>query len=182
MIPVYRYDEQGLYVGSVEADPDESLPPRSTSLKPPKTSGSQVAQWAGGVWAILPEAPVSESDLNVLRLKATEQNNLAYDAAMSLMTADYPAAEIQTWERQRAEVVAWAEDHTAETPWITIAAATRGIDRDEYLARTLAKVNAFAQASAYLTGRRQFFCDRISAATTAEQLAAVTLDYSLPGA
>ena len=109
-------------------------------------------------------------------------NNAQYDAAISLMTSDYPAAEISTWERQRAEVIAWSADSTAPTPWIDIAASARGLDREEYLSRTLSKVNAFAMASAYLTGRRQGIDDQIRAATTADQLAAIVIDYTLPGA
>lgn len=109
-------------------------------------------------------------------------NNSAYEAAISKMTFDYPPAEITTWERQRAEAVAWGADNSAATPWIDIAASARGLDREEYLARTLAKVNAFAVASAFLTGRRQGIDYQIRAATTAEELAAVVIDYTLPGA
>lgn len=117
-----------------------------------------------------------------LRNYKLQENNTGYEAAIGRMTADYPPAEIQTWERQRAEVVAWAADKTVETPWITMAAQIRGINRDEYLARTLSKVTAFAQASAFLTGRRQYLGDLIAAAATAEQLNAITIDYTLPGA
>jgi len=126
-------------------------------------------------------AEISQAVESIRPMRIAE-NNQAYEAAIGLMTQDYPAAEITTWERQRAEVVAWAADSTVETPWITIAAQVRGIDRDEYLARTLAKVTAFAQASAFLTGRRQYLGDMIAAATTADQLAAITIDYTLPGA
>lgn len=107
-------------------------------------------------------------------------NNSAYDAAIALMTSAYPAAEIATWERQRDEAVAWGADRTAPTPWIDIAATARGLDREDYLERTLAKVNAFAVASAFLTGRRQGIDDALRAATTPDELNAVTIDYTLP--
>lgn len=116
------------------------------------------------------------------RADKVSTNNAEYEAAISAMTSDYPASEISTWERQRAEAVAWGLDTNVATPWIDIAATARGLDRDEYLARTLAKVTAFASASAYLTGRRQGIDDQLRAATTAEQLAAVVIDYTLPGA
>ena len=119
---------------------------------------------------------------DALRPGLTASNNAAYEQAIASLTCDYPAAEISTWERQRAEVIAWAADSTAPTPWIDIAATARGLDRGEYLSRTLAKVNAFAVASAYLTGRRQGIDDQIRAATTAAELAAVVIDYTLPGA
>lgn len=123
-----------------------------------------------------------EREMEARRAALTQANNAGYEAAISAVTSDYPAAEIQTWERQRAEALAWAEDPTADTPWIDIAATARGLDRGEYLVRTLAKVEAFAQASAWLTGRRQGIDDAIRAATSLDGLQAVAIDYTLPGA
>lgn len=129
--------------------------------------------------------PFTSSELleqvDMLRPNLSATNNMQYEAAISRLTSDYPASEIATWERQRAEAVAWDADLTAATPWIDMAAMARGLDRDTYLARTLAKVTAFAAVSAYFTGRRQGIDDQIRAAATAEQLAAVVIDYSLPG-
>lgn len=127
-------------------------------------------------WVV--EAPTVEAR----KADLAQLNNDQYSASIDHLTSDYPAAEIATWERQRAEAVAWGDNSDAATPWIDIAATARGLDRDEYLARTLAKVNAFAMASAYLTGRRQGIDDQIRAATTAEELAAVVIDYTLTGA
>lgn len=111
-----------------------------------------------------------------------DRNNAAYEAAIAALTADYPPSEIATWERQRAEALAWHADPATPTPWIDIAASARGIERTEYLARTYAKAVAFAQASAYLTGLRQRYDDAIRAAATPEQLQAIVIDYTLPGA
>lgn len=185
MIALYLWGSDGLYAGTIEAEEAGAMPARSTTTKPMRLTGTQVARWTGEGWEKLASAPVVEPvepDLLTIKAQLVERNNAGYEAAIGLMTADYPAAEIQTWERQRAEVVAWAADNTVETPWITMAAQVRGINRDEYLARTLAKVTAFAQASAFLTGRRQYLGDLIAAATTAEQLNAITIDYTLPGA
>lgn len=186
---LYRWDEQSFYIGSVEVDDAAPMPVRSTPTEPPQLTGEQVAQWSGSGWEVLqarpvaPEVPVDTvGKLEELRDVLTASNNEQYEAAIGHMTSDYPTAEITTWERQRAEAVAWGTDPAAATPWIDIAATARGLDRDEYLARTLAKVNAFAVASAYLTGRRQGIDDQIRAATTAEELAAVVIDYTLPGA
>jgi len=122
-----------------------------------------------------------EARANTQRDELIGQNNAAYEQAIASLTADYPAAEIQTWERQRAEVIAWEADPTAPTPWIDLAASARGLDRGKYLGRTLAKVHAFARASAWLTGRRQGIDDAIRAATTVEALQAIVVDYTLPG-
>lgn len=133
----------------------------------------------------LPEVepePDPEPTMEQRRQRLTVANNAGYEAAIGELTADYPPSEIATWERQRAEALAWEADTQAATPWIDTAAFARQLDREVYLARTVAKVHAFAQASAYLTGRRQFIDDTIRAAETVEQLASITIDYTLPGA
>ena len=121
-------------------------------------------------------------EVSARQVQITASNNTAYEQAVAKMTSGYPPSEIATWERQRAEALAWEAGSAAPTPWIDLAASARGLDRNEYLTRTLLKVKAFAQASAWLTGRRQGIDDAIRAASTLEQLKAITIDYTLPGA
>lgn len=126
-------------------------------------------------------APTAEQRLTERRASRVTENNQAYEAAIAALTSAYPPSEVATWEIQRQEAAAWAADNEAPTPWIDGAAAARGIDRVEYLQRTLGKAQAFAQASAFLTGRRQAIDDLIKV-TTAEQLHTIVIDYTLPGA
>ena len=120
-------------------------------------------------------------EVSTRQMQITTSNNTAYEQAVAKMTSGYPPSEIATWERQRAEALAWEADSAAQTPWIDLAASARRLDRTEYLTRTLSKVQAFAQASAWLTGRRQGIDDAIRAASTIEQLRTITIDYTLPG-
>ncbi|WP_417733913.1 hypothetical protein [Roseovarius sp.] len=137
-------------------------------------------QWRQ-VWSVRDYTPEERAAmLDDAKRARSAENNAAYESAIAALTADYPPSEIATWERQRAEALAWAADTAAPTPWIDIAAAARGLDRGEYLSRTLAKAQAFAQASAWLTGRRQGIDDALRAATTPAELAAVVIDYTLP--
>ncbi|WP_425056702.1 hypothetical protein [Pseudomonas abyssi] len=148
--------------------------------------GQFFADWPGSIELL---AKFSGVDVSCLSADPAElagllvtQNNAAFEQAMAGLTADYPPSEINSWERQRAEALAWDADQQAATPWIDIAAHTRGIDRGEYLARTLAKVHLFAQASAFLVGRRQALDDAIRQAETVADLQAIVIDYTLPGA
>lgn len=109
-------------------------------------------------------------------------SNRAFEFAMEQLKESYPKSEIETWERQRAEAVAWSDDPSVLTPWIDVAAQTRGIPRDEFLARTLDKVHKFAYASAYLVGMRQGIEDAIAQAQTPGAVAAIAIDYTLPEA
>lgn len=141
-------------------------------LAPVEDNGKWVQRWS------INEVPVDTAIANKAQaLSATLiVNNEAYEAAIASLTAGYPPSEIATWERQRAESLAWYAADTAATPWIDVAAMARGIPRADYLARTYAKVAEFAQASAYLTGLRQRFETEIKAAADPS---AVVMDYSL---
>lgn len=89
-------------------------------------------------------------------------NNNAYSAATRALTADYPQLEKDTWPTQDNEAAAWvATPDAASTPWVDLAASERGIDREEYLRRTLVKAKQFKILSAFLTGRRQRYEDAI---------------------
>lgn len=110
-----------------------------------------------------------------LRLQLLNKNNSAYTLATSSITADYPQLEKDTWPTQDKESKAWVADPgNAVTPWIDRASATRGIDREEYLRRTLSKAFQFEVISAHLTGTRQKYEDQIKAGGRP------TLDYSIP--
>lgn len=101
-------------------------------------------------------------------------NNAAYNAATMALTADYPQLEKDTWPTQNDEASAWVADPAgAATPWIDRAAAERGIEREEYIRRTLIKARQFKVMSAFLTGRRQRYEDQIKAGNDP------VLDYAL---
>ena len=101
-------------------------------------------------------------------------NNASYNAATMALTADYPQLEKDTWPTQNEEASAWVADPAgAATPWIDRAAAERGIDREEYIRRTLIKARQFKVMSAFLTGRRQKYEDQIKAGNDP------VLDYAL---
>jgi hypothetical protein len=57
MITVYLFDAQNIYTGTQEVDPYQALP-RCTLTSPPQTTGTEVAQWVGTQWVVLPEYPV----------------------------------------------------------------------------------------------------------------------------
>jgi type II secretory pathway pseudopilin PulG len=104
-----------------------------------------------------------EAAYALLRARITA-NSAAYEAATRALTADYPQLEKDTWPTQNEEASAWVADPVgAQTPWIDRAAAERGLDREEYIRRTLIKARQFKVMSAFLTGRRQKYEDQIKA-------------------
>ncbi|MFI8384808.1 hypothetical protein [Pseudomonas sp. NPDC079086] len=120
------------------------------------TDGSQV--WLFPGWS----APAVIDEKAEIKARRLLGNNDSYEKATRFITTDYPQLEKDTWPTQDKESKAWVADpENALTPWIDRAAATRGIDRDEYLRRTLAKAQQFEMVSSYLTGTRQKYEDQI---------------------
>lgn len=114
--------------------------------------------WSGMITA---EQKAAEEAAATFKARITG-NNTAYESATKALTADYPQLEKDTWPTQNEQAAAWVADPVnASTPWIDRAAAERGIDREEYLRRTLVKAEQFKILSAFLTGRRQKYEDEI---------------------
>lgn len=154
----YYIDSQGIYLGGWDANP----PTGAIEVPEPPQDARQV--WDGTKW--LPLA----LDMSDLLLR----NNDRYEGATAALTADYPQLEKDTWPTQDKESRDWVSDpENAVTPWIDRAAFERGIDREDYLRRTLAKAEQFKIMSSFLTGRRQKYEDAI------KQGDEPVLDYAL---
>lgn len=53
----YTIDGQGLLVASAEVADGAAIPLSAITVAPPETTGTEVAQWRGDAWLILPERP-----------------------------------------------------------------------------------------------------------------------------
>lgn len=101
--------------------------------------------------------------------------NARYEEEIRVLTAGYPPSEQQSWSKQEAEARFYQADSEASTPYLSALAAARGISLSMLVGLVIENADAFAVASATLTGRRQAARDAITAATTAESVSAVTL-------
>lgn len=129
------------------------------------------------------EEPVPpEPTLEELRASKLSEINSAYDKTMSSVVATYPDMEVLTFDKQEQEARAWLVDNSASTPLIDALAQGRGIDKAELVQRIIAKADAFALATGYLTGQRQRYEDTLKAAKTIEAVEAIIPQYSMPGA
>lgn len=115
-----------------------------------------------------------------LRTNKLIEINSAYDTATSSLVSTYPATELLTFDKQEQEAQAWQSDSSVSTPLIDALALGRGIDKAELVQRIIAKAEAFAVATGYLTGLRQKYEDQLEAATTAEEIAAIVPEYTMP--
>lgn len=115
----------------------------------------------------------------LIAFKIREINAKASDAA-SMLTTGYPDFEMQTWPAQQAEALAWNADNAVSTPRIDAMATYRGVPREAYLQKTVAKVLYYQKASDYLVGTRQKYVDQASAAKSKKDLDAIVPAFTLP--
>ncbi len=130
---------------------------------------------AGNIAAYVPPAP----PLTERKAAKTSELNHAYESALAKLVAGYPEAEQKSWARQEAEATAYTADNSASTPFLSALASERGITVAQLAPLVLANAQAFAQASAVLTGRRQKARDAIADAANVAALDAVTYDFVL---
>lgn len=108
MTTVYTTDDQMIYAGAVEIDPEGPLPPHSTLTAPPATTGSQVAQLDGSGWVVLAARPPVPTP--VVRVPASvtmRQARLALLGAGLLDDVDAAIASIPDETTRRAAQIEW---------------------------------------------------------------------------
>ena len=90
-----------------------------------------------------------------------------------LLAPHYPQHEIDTWDQQRREAVAFTANPTTDTPLLTAMAAARGWTVADLAARVLVKAAAFCAGGGQILGAQQAAEDQLQAITT--DLAAGTI-------
>lgn len=132
-----------------------------------------------GVYIIVAVPDLTLEDAKAAKLT---EINAACDAALAALTASYPSSELLTFDKQEAEARALIADPATAVPLLTALAAARGIGTTELALRVIAKADAFTTASGHVIGLRQKDEDRLKAAQTVEDVAAIVPDYRLPEA
>lgn len=131
-----------------------------------------------GVWYLSGYAP--EQPVDLAKKEKLAEINSAYESATSALVSTYPQTELLTFDKQEQEARAWTEDSAAETPLVDMLAAGRQMDKAELVRRIIAKADAFALATGYLTGQRQRYEDLLNEAKTLEEVEAIVPEYVMP--
>lgn len=135
--------------------------------------------WDGTKPVIKPE--YHDEWLGGIKSRKLDEINDAYQQAIATLTPTYPDDERLTFDKQEQEARAWLADNSTPTPFVDALAAGRQMDKAELVSRIIAKADAFALASGSLTGQRQRYEDMLDVAETADAVAAIVPQYSLPG-
>lgn len=165
----YFFDNYGRFAGQ-----SEHVTERSTGIKPPELTSDW--NWNGLDWVFapnvlihaVPQTPTPEPRVVAFTVLVTE-----YEARVQALASGYSQYERESWPVQTSEATAYTADPQVATPWLDAASAARGIEKAELAARVLAMDMAYRQIHGALTGHRQKLWDRIAAAQTAEDIAAI---------
>lgn len=125
--------------------------------------------------------PPKSDPLEAVKARKLAEINTAYQQAIATLTPTYPDDERLTFDKQEQEARAWLADNSTSTPFVDALAAGRQMEKAELVSRIIAKADAFALASGSLTGQRQRYEDMLDVAETADAVAAIVPQYSLPG-
>lgn len=121
-----------------------------------------------------------EPTLDEMKAAKLVEINSTYEAAASTLIYTYPQTELLTFDKQESEARAWVADNNVQTPLVDMLALGRQMDKADLVQRILAKADAFALVTGYLTGQRQRYEDMLKIAETAEDVSAIVPEYTLP--
>lgn len=148
---------------------------------------AKAASWCNAHGAYIEESDIGNvikampaPTIDELRSAKLSEINSLYNTATSSLVSTYPSTELLTFDKQEQEARAWLADNSVSTPLIDALALGRGIDKSELVRRIIAKADAFALATGYLTGQRQRYEDLLDAAATAEEVEAIVPEYTMP--
>jgi hypothetical protein len=154
------------------------LPAEGDTWQSPERYIEELGPLPEGAVTIRPEKPAPT--LEEAKAAKLAEINRGCDVILQQAVAGYPETEQQTFYKQDAESAAYLENpETAETPFLTTLAATRGIDLETMVGKVRAKTDAFAQLSAYICGQRQAMEDRLDACGTVEDVQAIVVSYQV---
>lgn len=168
---IYLTDELGCFIGTVAFDPLQAIPRGAVFVAPPATSGSQVAQWAGESWVVLPQRPqpaidraslIADIDRRADALRwsivgdpvRVEEYRLARDEAAAYIAANYTGTvppTVQAW----ATAKNWAAQHAADD----IAATAQAWEAALYAIRSIRLIGKESVRSAATDSAAQMAYD-----------------------
>ena len=93
-----------------------------------------------------------------------------FEAIIASVKADAAPYEIDSWDTQRAEYMAWESNNATPTPYVSGLAAARGMTVAALMSKIAAKVTDFAMVQ----GSQHALETLVEAATTIAEVEAIT--------
>ena len=115
-------------------------------------------------------------------LKLIKQNsvNNAYYNANAQVCYQYTQCEVNTWDSQKEEAIAYQANPSSDTPMIDAIIAESGEDKATFISGVIANVLEYKQYAGNLLGQKRAKESEILAATTEAELDAISVEFIIP--
>lgn len=195
---IYNYDENGLYVGSSDADesPLEKdmflIPAFATTIEPLAAKDGFDIYWNNDKWQYReipkqkPEQPNAYSvwdeeswewvdSFEIIKSIRSYEIQSGYQSSVRAMAGNADTAEMASWTKQEAEARAWAADNNAVTTIIDnlLIGRNMGESKADLVAKIITKADAYAVAYAQVLGQYHAKQKALAGATTVEEVLAL---------
>jgi len=156
---------------------DKGYPANDGYLLKDSGEGNYIAEWNLDI----PQPDISEIEeyekeayLSEIKNNKITEINAACDAATAEISSKYPRSEMDTWPQQVKEAEAYKAETNASVPMLKTIAKARGITVKDQADRVLTKFQQYADAVGKAVGKRQKLEADIQAATTVEEVQAIS--------
>lgn len=156
----------------------------------PKPSSDNPLVYAYDISVVPLEDTVLEENLARIAQERADAARAEADRTLQPLLVNFSSSEQLTFTIQAAEVAAYqADPQNASTPMLDGLAASRGITREEQIAKATVKSIAFSTAAQTVVGKQQGYEDAIkeiqndTSKTTKEKILAIkalVFEYELP--
>lgn len=164
------YDNK-IHAAAIPADAIEISRDEHAALLTAQSAGKRIDADVNGYPVAVDPPPLTLAELKSLKFAEIEH---AAETAIAPITSAYPSTERDTWPIQEAEAVAWTANSTAATPMLNAIATSRGQTISVVAANVLTKAATFKALAGSTFGNRKAKRDLIDAATTPDELSAIT--------
>ncbi|MCG8639049.1 MAG: hypothetical protein MI862_04905, partial [Desulfobacterales bacterium] len=137
--------------------------------------------FSAGTWAMTTAGTAAsekalQAEIDAARADKQSQIDIAFEAGVKAIKSGILQAEIDTFEVQEKEAIAFQGGVAAEVvPFITALAAARGLTVSELATRILAKADAYKNLMAPVLGRKHKAEDALDNAATLDEIRAVEI-------
>lgn len=147
----------------------------TVSLLPDVTPAEQAA-WEQDKGIQLVSGQIVAVPLTLSEAKTAKELEMRVKGSglMEQVASPYTAEERDTWSTQVAEAKAYSNDPLTPTPMLDALCAQRGNTVADQVARIISNEAAFKVAVGTVLGIQQAKIDQIAAATTVDQVSAIT--------
>lgn len=90
-----------------------------------------------------------------LKLMRTQENDRTFNYKATELKKKYPEAEVDSWDQQRREALAYTDDNTVSTPLLSVIATERNISVADLSVKVITHATAYDSALGTLLGKYQ---------------------------